>query len=394
MTFPTADRLGSVEEYYFSRKLKEIAALRAAGHTVLNLGIGSPDRPPAPAVVRALTESAQRPDVHAYQAYVGLPELRRAIAEWYARWYEVSLDPTDEILPMIGSKEAIMHLSMTYLQAGDEVLVPDPGYPTYQSVTRLTGATVRPYTLRSENGYQPDLDALKASDLSRVKVCWINYPHMPTGAAADPMVLTELIQLAKAHKFLIVNDNPYSFIGSTSPFSILQLPGAREVCLELNSLSKSHNMAGWRVGMLVGRAELVQPVLRFKSNMDSGQFKPTQLAAIKALELGKDWYAEQNRVYAERRTVAAALLQQLGCTVAAGQQGLFVWARVPTTYADAYALSDAVLDRARVFLTPGGIFGEAGTDYLRISLCAPVNTYRTAATRLTAAGWPKTEVHG
>ena len=387
MILPTADRLGTVEEYYFSRKLKEIAALRAAGHEVLNLGIGSPDLPPAPAVVRTLVEAAQRPDVHAYQSYVGLPELRAAIAAWYARWYAVSLDPATEVLPMIGSKEAIMHLSMTYLQADDVVLVPDPGYPTYQAVSRLTGAEMRTYALRSANNYQIDLEALRAQDLSRVKLCWINYPHMPTGRPADPAVLGELITLARTHNFLIVNDNPYSHIGTDQPFSILQLPGARAVAVELNSLSKSHNMAGWRMGMLVGKAELIQPVLRFKSNMDSGQFKPAQLAAITALELGADWYAAQNATYARRRRSASRLLEQLGCTVEPDQQGLFVWARVPSQYADGYALSDAVLDQARVFITPGGIFGAAGAAYLRISLCAPESTYAVAAERLAAASW-------
>ena len=382
MTLSTADRLGTVEEYYFSRKLKEIAALRAAGHEVLNLGIGSPDLPPAPAVVRALTEAAQRPDVHAYQSYVGLPELRAAIAAWYARWYVVSLDPDTEVLPMIGSKEAIMHLSMTYLQAGDEVLVPDPGYPTYQSVSRLTGATLRTYPLVADDNYQVDLDALRATDLSKVKLCWINYPHMPTGRPADPAVLDKLIQLAKQHNFLIVNDNPYSFIGTDRPFSLLQLPGAREVAVELNSLSKSHNMAGWRMGMLVGKADHIQPVLRFKSNMDSGQFKPAQLAAIAALGLDRDWYDQQNAVYAARRKVASDLLHRLGCTVEPDQQGLFVWARIPAGYADAYALSDAILDQTHVFITPGGIFGVAGEHYLRISLCAPESKYAQAAERL------------
>ena len=389
MMLPTADRLGTVEEYYFSRKLKEIAALRAAGHDVLNLGIGSPDLPPAPAVVRTLVEAAQQPNVHAYQSYVGLPELRAAIAAWYARWYAVTLDPADEVLPMIGSKEAIMHLSMTYLQADDVVLVPDPGYPTYQAVSRLTGAEMRTYVLRSENNYQIDLEALRAQDLSRVKLCWINYPHMPTGRPADAAVLSELIALAKAHNFLLVNDNPYSHIGTDKPFSILQLPGARAVAVELNSLSKSHNMAGWRMGMLVGKAELIQPVLRFKSNMDSGQFKPAQLAAITALELGADWYAAQNATYARRRRSASRLLEQLGGTVEPDQQGLFVWARVPARYTDGYALSDVVLDRAHVFITPGGIFGAAGNAYLRISLCAPEPTYTAAAERLAAAGWAR-----
>ena len=387
MNLATADRLGTVEEYYFSRKLKELAALRAAGHSVLNLGIGSPDRPPAPAVVAALTAAAERPDTHAYQPYVGLPALREAIAHWYERWYGVKLDPTGEVLPMIGSKEAIMHLSMTYLQAGDTVLVPDPGYPTYMAVSRLTGANVTTYPLLADKAYQIDLSSFSATDWGGVKLCWINYPHMPTGRAGDTSVLSELIALARRHQFLIVNDNPYSFIGTHRPFSILQLPGAKEVAVELNSLSKSHNMAGWRMGMLVGRAELIQPVLRFKSNMDSGQFKPAQLAAIAALELGEEWYRTQNAVYAERRAAAGALLRQLDCAVEPGQQGLFVWAGIPEQYADAYAYSDEILDRSQVFITPGGIFGAAGDRYLRISLCAPVDRYREAAERLRIAGY-------
>ena len=290
---------------------------------------------------------------------------------------------------MIGSKEAIMHLSMTYLQEGDEVLVPDPGYPTYRAVTQLTGATVRSYPLRRENGYQPDLDALERLDTRRIKIMWLNYPHMPTGAAADTEVLARLIRWATERRVLLVNDNPYSRIGTDRPFSLLQLPGAREVAVELNSLSKSHNMAGWRMGMLVGRAELIQPVLRFKSNMDSGQFKPAQLAAITALELGPDWYDHQNDIYRERRHAAEALMRRIGAEPEPGQQGMFVWARIPGTYPDAYALSDELLRRTHLFITPGGIFGEAGNRFLRSSLCSPVSVFETADARLTAANWPQ-----
>lgn len=382
MIIAPAQRLGQVEEYYFSRKLREIAAMRAQGHDVLNLGIGSPDLPPHPDVLHTLQTAAMRPDVHSYQSYQGLPELRAAFADWYARYFDVALDPAHEILPLIGSKEGIMHISMAFLNPGDEVLVPNPGYPTYRSATELAGATVREYELTEANGWFPDLQALAAQDLSRVKLMWVSYPHMPTGTAARRDFFEELVAFARAHGILLVNDNPYAFILNDAPLSLLSVPGAMDVALELNSLSKAHNMAGWRVGMLAGGAEYLQVVLRFKSNMDSGMFKPVQLAAITALGLPQAWYDQQNHQYAQRRTVAEQLLTDLGCTLDTRQVGMFVWARVPPHYPDGYALADEVLADKHVFITPGGIFGSAGAQYVRISLCSPVDVLNVARQRI------------
>ena len=378
---PVSDRLGDTQEYYFSRKLREIAGLRSAGHDILNLGIGSPDMPPAPAVIEKLAESAARPGTHGYQPYTGLPELRRAFASWYARYFNVSLDPERELLPLMGSKEGIMHISMAFLNPGDEVLVPNPGYPTYRSATELAGGVVRHYALHDANGWLPRLAELEAAGLERVKLMWINYPHMPTGASAPEGCFAELVDFARRNRILLVNDNPYAFILTERVESLLAVPGAREVALELSSLSKAQNMAGWRVGVLAGAEAYLETVLRFKSNMDSGMFRPVQEAAVVALALGPDWYDALNDRYRERRDVAYRIMDALGCSYATDQVGLFVWARCPHG-TDGYAICDRALYEHDVFLTPGGIFGDAGADYVRISLCSDVNTLEEALGRL------------
>ncbi|MDO7851198.1 pyridoxal phosphate-dependent aminotransferase [Hymenobacter convexus] len=383
---PVASRLAHTGEYYFSRKLRELAALNAAGANIINLGIGSPDLPPHPSVTAALAASAALPGAHGYQGYQGTPALRGAMAEFYQRHYGVALDPACDILPLLGSKEGLMHIAMTFLEVGDVVLIPNPGYPTYRAVAEISGAEVREYDLTAAAGWLPDLDALAQTDLSRVKMMLVNYPHMPTGAAADVAFLTRLVAFAKAHEILLVHDNPYGFIlNETPPVSLLAVPGAREVAVELNSLSKSHNMAGWRVGLLCGRADIIADVLRFKSNMDSGMFLPVQQAAVAALALGDDWFRELNATYRARRALVLELLRALGCAPAPGQVGLFIWAAVPAEYADGYALSDAVLAQARVFLTPGGIFGSNGLGYVRASLCQPESVLREALERVQNA---------
>ncbi len=377
-----AKRLGQVEEYYFSKKLKEIARMRAEGKAVLNLGIGSPDLPPAPGVVDSLNKHSLIEANHAYQSYTGLPELRAAFAKWYATYFGVSLEADSEVLPLIGSKEGIMHISMTYLEAGDEVLIPNPGYPAYRAVANLTGATVRDYKLKAENNWLPDLAALAKTDLSKVKIMWVNYPHMPTGTAVAADFFAELVAFAKAHDILLVNDNPYSFILNDDPTSLLSVPGAKDVALELNSLSKSHNMAGWRVGLLAGKADYLQDILRFKSNMDSGMFKPLQLAATRALQNPPEWYQELNKIYRQRRKKVESMMDLLECKYDTNQVGMFVWAKIPDHYTSAYELSDEVLYNAHVFITPGGIFGSEGDQYIRISLCNSIDTFEVATRRM------------
>ncbi|MBC6991795.1 pyridoxal phosphate-dependent aminotransferase [Hymenobacter sp. BT491] len=381
----TAQRLAHTGEYYFSRKLREIDALNKAGANVINLGIGSPDMPPHPSVIAELNQQAQLPNTHAYQNYKGIPALRSAMADWYARFYGVSLDSEGEVMPLLGSKEGIMHICMTFLQEGDEALIPNPGYPTYRAAVQLSGATPVDYDLTADNHWLPDLKALAQQDLSRAKLMFVNYPHMPTGARADAAFFAELVAFAQAHNILLVHDNPYSFILNDQPASLLATPGAREVALELNSLSKSHNMAGWRVGMLVGRADLLQEVLRFKSNMDSGMFLPVQRAAVVALGLGEEWYAELNAHYRARRELVFDLLRAIGCTFDAQQTGLFMWAAIPAGFADGYALSDRILDAARVFITPGGIFGTNGDQFIRVSLCQPEAVLRASLDRIVSA---------
>jgi aspartate/methionine/tyrosine aminotransferase len=320
-------------------------------------------------VIAALNEQAQKPDTHAYQGYKGIPALRQAIASFYKRYYRVELDPEKEVLPLIGSKEGIMHICMTYLQEGDEALVPNPGYPTYRSAVNLSGATVVDYDLEEKNGWLPDLDALAKKDLSKVKLMWVNYPHMPTGTRFNAAFAEKLVQFAQQHNILICHDNPYSFILNKQPQSLLETPGAKEVVLELNSLSKSSNMAGWRVGMLVGKQEWINEVLRFKSNMDSGMFQPLQMAAVKAMELGPEWYADLNKIYEGRRNKVFRLLELLNCTFDKDQVGLFVWAKIPATAKDGFSLTDEILQKTQVFITPGGIFGSNGNGYIRVSLC-------------------------
>lgn len=370
----TADRLEGIGEYYFSQKLREIDELNRQGKQVINLGIGSPDLPPHEDVIKILQEESAKPNVHAYQSYKGSPILRRAIANWYAKWYGVSLDPDTEVLPLIGSKEGIMHICMTYINPGDPVFVPNPGYPTYRSAAKLAGGTLVEYKLSGDHGWLPDFKEIEKSITAEIRdkgaLFFVNYPHMPTGQLAGKEFFEQLIAFAKANNLLLVHDNPYSFILNEEPLSIFSAEGAREVALELNSLSKSHNMAGWRVGSLCGARERIDEVLRFKSNMDSGMFLPVQLAAATALELEKNWYDSVNLVYKKRRDKVFKLLDLIGCSYSRNQVGMFVWAQIPRGYQDGFAVSDEVLYQSGVFITPGGIFGSEGNNYIRVSLCA------------------------
>ncbi len=380
--FTTSKRLEGIGEYYFSQKLREIDELNKQGKNIINLGIGSPDLPPHPDVVKVLQEEAAKPNTHAYQNYKGSPILRKAIVDWYATWYGVAVNADTEVLPLIGSKEGIMHICMTYLNEGDIALVPNPGYPTYRSAVKLAGGVCVDYDLTETNSWQPDFAQLESQDLSKVKLLFVNYPHMPTGQVPDVAVLNKLIAFAKEHHILIIHDNPYSFILNDTPMSLLSLEGAKDVVIELNSLSKSQNMAGWRVGMLVAAKNRIDEVLRFKSNMDSGMFLPVQLAAAKALSLGKDWYDGINAIYQERRIKVFELLDLLGCIYSKNQVGMFVWAKIPATYKDGYALSDEVLYNSNVFITPGGIFGKAGDGFIRVSLCGSVERFDEAIKRV------------
>ncbi|MGN6247692.1 MAG: pyridoxal phosphate-dependent aminotransferase [Ginsengibacter sp.] len=377
-----ANRLSGVQEYYFSTKLRQIDEMNKAGKKVINLGIGSPDLPPHPDVIKTLAEEAAKPNQHGYQSYKGSPVLRNAIAKWYRKWYNVELDPESEILPLIGSKEGIMHICMTYINPGDVVLIPNPGYPTYKSAATIAGANVKAYTLKEENNWCPDFEELEKMDLAKVKMMFVNYPQMPTGQLPTNEMFEQLISFAKRHQILIVHDNPYSFILNDHPMSLLSLEGAKDVVIELNSFSKSHNMAGWRVGMLSGAKERISEVLRFKSNMDSGMFLPLQLAAAKALDLGQDWYDSVNEAYKKRREKVYSLLGLLECSYNKNQAGLFVWASIPAKYKDGYELSDEVLEKANVFITPGGIFGDAGNNYVRVSLCTPIEKLEESINRI------------
>lgn len=377
-----ADRLKNVSEYYFSTKLKEIAALNAAGKNIISLGIGSPDLPPSEETIAELCAQAKLTDTHGYQSYNGIPELREAFSNWYQRWYGVSLNPQNEILPLIGSKEGIMHISMAFLNPGDRVLVPNPGYPTYASVSKLVQANVIEYDLTEENGWQPDLEALEKQDLSGVKLMWVNYPNMPTGARPARDLFERLVAFGKKHNIVVCNDNPYSFILSTEYVSILQVDGAKDICIELNSMSKSHNMPGWRIGMLATNPTFLQWIINVKSNVDSGQFKPMLKAAIKALQANEDWYTHMNQVYSKRRTVAEKILNQLNCSWDPKQSGLFLWGRIPDNMKDAGTLADRVLYDANVFITPGFIFGSNGNRYVRLSLCCTEEKLREALQRI------------
>ena len=393
MIIKPARRTESVQEYYFSRKLKEIAqmnaARKAAGEVpVINLGIGSPDGMPPVDAVEALCEGAAQAGNHAYQSYVGLPELRMAFAHWYRRWYGVELDASSEIQPLVGSKEGILLISLAFLDKGDKVRVPDPGYPTYSSASRLVEAEILTYDLREDNGWMPDFEALEKMDLSGVKVMWTNYPNMPTGASATEDLYAKLVAFGRRHGILICNDNPYSFILNDNPMSILSQPGAKDCCLELNSLSKAHNMAGWRIGMVAADAEIISQILKVKSQMDSGMFKPLQLAAVKALGQGPEWFTELNDEYRRRRVLAGEIFDMLGVTYDHSSAGMFLWGRVPQNIQDdngisaGQVLSDRILYEAGVFITPGFIFGKRGENYIRISLCAKPDTLREAAERI------------
>jgi LL-diaminopimelate aminotransferase len=377
-----AQRLNGIGEYYFSQKLREIEYLNKTGVPIINLGIGSPDLPPHPAVIQTLQTESSKDNTHAYQSYKGVPALRNAMADWYQRWYGVALEADHEILPLIGSKEGIMHISMAFLNEGDEVLIPDPGYPTYKSATQLAGGIPIPYVLKEKNNWFPDFEELESLVSPRTKIMWVNYPQMPTGQLPTPALFEHLVAFARRHQILLCHDNPYSFILNSQPASILSVSGAKEVALELNSFSKSHNMAGWRVGMVCGNAALIQEVLRFKSNMDSGMFLPVQMAAVQALQLGPDWYESLNAVYQKRKEKAHRLLQLLGCSFNPQQAGLFVWAKIPEQYETGYKLSDEVLQKTRVFITPGGIFGAGGNRYLRISLCSSEEKLEEAIGRI------------
>ena len=378
----TATRLEGIGEYYFSKKLREIAALNNEGKNIINLGIGSPDLPPHPEVIRVLQEQSAKPGAHAYQSYKGIPALRNGFASWYKKWYGVELDPESEILPLIGSKEGIMHICMTYLNNGDLALVPDPGYPTYSSAVKLAGGRCVSYELKAVNQWKPDFELIQRSVTDRTKLMFVNYPHMPTGQLPDMDLFIDIIAFGKKNNLLIVHDNPYSFILNDKPMSLLSVDGAKDVAVELNSLSKSHNMAGWRMGVLCGAKQRIEEVLRFKSNMDSGMFLPLQLAAIKALQLGKDWHDELNNIYGRRRKLVYALLRRLDCEVIDNQAGMFVWAVIPDRYSNSYVLSDEILYRSGIFLTPGGIFGAAGEKYIRVSLCSTEEKLKEAIARL------------
>ena len=378
----TATRLEGIGEYYFSTKLREIDGLNKQGKDIINLGIGSPDLPPHPDVIKVLQEESIKHNVHAYQNYKGSPVLRNAFSEWYNKWYSVELNADTEILPLIGSKEGIMHICMTYLNKGDEALLPNPGYPTYRSAVKLAGGVCVDYELKESNNYFPDFNLLEQTDLSRVKLMWVNYPQMPTGKLPTKELFEQLVAFGKKHNILICHDNPYSFILNEHPMSLLSVEGAKDVALELNSLSKSQNMAGWRVGVLCGAKERIDEVLRFKSNMDSGMFLPVQFAAAKALSLGKDWYDSVNSIYKTRREKVYQLLNVLKCIYSKDQAGLFMWAKIPADYKDGYQLSDEVLYNSNVFLTPGGIFGSAGDQYIRISLCGSIEKFEEAIKRI------------
>ena len=365
--FELASRIGSVGEYYFSRKLREIEEMRRNGADILSLGIGSPDMPPHPSVMERLALESAKPSVHGYQSYRGVAELRNTFSKWYGERFGVELCPESEILPLIGSKEGVMHTVMTYISKGDKVLVPNPGYPTYTSAVRLAEGEVVSYALKEENGYMPDLATLPTEG---VKIMIINYPHMPTGAVASKESLQAIVEWCRNHHILLVNDNPYCFLRNDNPLSLLSIEGAKDVAIELNSLSKSHNMAGWRIGMVAGAKERIDEIIRFKSNMDSGMFLPLQLAAATALSLGDEWYAEQNRVYRAREAKGLEIMGALGVECRPHQAGLFLWGRVPNGE-NCYDFCDRLLYEKHIFVTPGGIFGDEGDRYVRISLCAP-----------------------
>ncbi len=378
-----ADRLSLVSEYYFSRKLKEVAALNAQGMDIISLAIGSPDMPPSPQTIDKLCEVAKQPDAHGYQPTMGTPELRQAMAGFYNRWYGVQLNPQTEVLPLIGSKEGILHVTLAFVNPGDEVLVPNPGYPTYTSLSKLLGAKVVNYNLVEANGWQPDFDELELMDLSKVKLMWTNYPNMPTGGNARRETYERLVDFAKKHHIVVVNDNPYSFILNEEHLSILQVEGAKDCCIEFNSMSKSHNMPGWRVGLCATNAQFISWILKVKSNVDSGTFRGLQLAAATAYDNSDEWHQEANiDTYRRRRHYAEQIMETLHCSYDPHQVGMFLWGKIPDLYDDVEQLTENVLHDARVFITPGFIFGSNGKRYIRISLCAKEEKLQEALTRI------------
>ncbi|KAA6352622.1 LL-diaminopimelate aminotransferase [termite gut metagenome] len=377
-----AVRLASVSEYYFSKKLKEVAQMNAEGKDVISLGVGSPDMPPSEETIDTLCETARHPGGHGYQPYTGIPELRKAFADWYQNRYGVKLDYNTEIQPLIGSKEGILHVTLAFVNPGEQVLVPDPGYPTYTSLSKLLEAEVIHYNLKEEKGWMPDFEELEQMDVSRVKLMWVNYPNMPTGTPATPELYSRLVDFALRKNIIIVNDNPYSFILNDRPLSILSVPYAKECCIELNSMSKSHNMPGWRIGMLASNGEFVRFILKVKSNIDSGMFRAVQLAAVTALQAGDNWYEGNNRNYYRRRRPAEAIMQALGCTFDKNQTGMFLWGKIPDRYNNVEELTEKVLHEARVFIVPGFIFGSNGARYIRISLCCREEKLEEALERI------------
>lgn len=383
MIISPANKLEHINEYYFSRKLKQIAQLKAEGKPIINLGIGNPDQAPSSATIDALIHAAQNTKNHGYQSYIGIPELRKAMSNWYQHTYDVSLDAATEILPLLGSKEGISHISNAFLNPGDKVLVPNPGYPTYSSATYLAGAIPVAYDLDEENNWAPDFTKINEDILREAKLIWVNYPNMPTGAKGNDEIFKTLINIAKEFKILIVNDNPYSLVlNEGKPVSILQMEGAKEVCLELNSLSKSHNLAGARIGMIVGAKDYIDTILKVKSNVDSGMYLPVQAAAVAALSNSDEWHEQRNDEYRKRRTLAYAIMDALACTYSKEQIGMFLWAKIPDTYKHVEDLTEKLLLEADVFITPGFIFGSNGERYIRISLCSPENDLKTALTRI------------
>ena len=378
-----AERLGSVSEYYFSRKLKEVAKMNAEGKNVISLAIGSPDMPPSKATVDELCRVAKLPEAHGYQPTMGTPELRKAMSQWYKRWFDVDLNPDNEIQPLIGSKEGILHVTLAFVNPGDKVLVPNPGYPTYTSLSKLLGAQVVNYNLRPENDWQPDFEELESMDLSGVKLLWSNYPNMPTGANARRETYEKLVDFAKRHNIVVVNDNPYSFILNNHPISLLQVPGAKDCCIEFNSMSKSHNMPGWRVGLAASNSQFIQWILKVKSNIDSGTFRAIQLAAAKAYDNHEQWHHAANiDTYSRRRVYAEKIMQAMNCEYEKTQVGMFLWGRIPDKYKDAEELTEKVLQEGKVFITPGFIFGTNGSRYVRISLCAKDEKLKEALERI------------
>ena len=380
-----ADRLSAVAEYYFSRKLKEVARLNAEGKDIISLAIGSPDMPPSRQTIDKLCEVARQDDAHGYQPTMGTPELRRAMAGFYKRWFGVDLNPDTEIQPLIGSKEGILHVTLAFVNPGDKVLVPNPGYPTYTSLSKILGAEVVNYNLREDDGWQPDFDELESMDLTGVRLMWTNYPNMPTGAPARMETYEKLVSFARRHSIVVVNDNPYSFILNENPVSLLQVPGAKDCCIEFNSMSKSHNMPGWRVGMCASNSTFIQWILKIKSNIDSGTFRGIQLAAAEAYNNSDTWHRQANiETYRQRRKLAEMIMRELGCTFDESQAGMFLWGKIPSGYADAEELTEKVLHEARVFITPGFIFGSNGERYIRVSLCAKDAKMEEALERIKA----------